>query len=152
MSLLARRRIGFVASLVGGLVSTSAGAADPSWSADERAAAAADDAFHTASLTRKGQAWKAFAAEDAVLEGVRGKDEIGALYDKIYARPGYRLDWHPAYAKVMGDIAVTSGHYEQHVRSAAGEDKRSTGTYVTVWKRQKDGGWRFVWDGGTPDS
>lgn len=147
----ARRRSGAIAILVAGLMAPAAGAADPPWTPDERAAAAADDAFHAASLTRKGQAWKEFADADATVAGARGRDAIGALYDTIYGRPGFRLDWHPTYAKAIGDIVITSGPYERHVRSEAGEDKRSTGTYVTVWQRQKDGGWRFVWDGGTPD-
>ena len=124
-------------------------AADPAWSSDEKAVAAADDAFHSAALARKGQAWKDFASPDAALPGARGKDEIGALYDKLYARPGFRLDWHPTYAKVVGDIAITSGPYERHILNKSGADERSTGTYVTVWQRQKDGGWLFVWDGGT---
>ena len=146
-------RAGFRSTILALLAFTAAGAAfaepDPAWSADEKAAAAADEAFHAASLTRGGQAWKDFADADVALPGARGKDEVGALYGKVYAKPGFRLDWHPTFAKVTGDIAVTSGPYEKHVKSESGADTRSTGTYVTVWQRQKDGGWRFVWDGGT---
>ena len=125
-------------------------AADPSWNADERAAAAADEAFHTASLARKGQAWGAFADERTTMGEAHGKTAITVLYDKVYAQPGFRLDWHPTYAKGVGDIVITSGPYERHILKD-GADQRSTGTYVTVWQRQKDGGWLYVWDGGTPD-
>jgi ketosteroid isomerase-like protein len=52
---------------------------------------------------------------------------------------------------VVGDIAVTSGPFESHVLDDKGKDRKTTGRYVTVWQRQKDGGWRFVWDGGTDD-
>jgi len=103
----------------------------------------------SASLRREGQAGEDFARADADLGGARGKDAIGALYDKLYARPGFLLDWHPTYAKVVGDIAITSGPYERHVLGPGGADERSTGTYLTVWQRQKDGNWLFVWDGGT---
>jgi len=51
----------------------------------------------------------------------------------------------------VGDVGMTSGPYESHVQDAQGIDHRSAGNYVTVWQRQKDGQWRFVWDGGTPD-
>ncbi len=133
------------------LVGGSARAADLSWNADEQAVAAADEAFFQASLVRHGQAWAEFADETATLPAGHGKAEIGAAYDKIYARPGFQLIWHPTYAKVVGDIGVTSGPYEAHRQDAQGQDARSTGKYVTVWQRQPDGQWRFAWDGGTED-
>ena len=120
-------------------------------SADERAAMAADEAFYHASLTAKGQAWQDFADEHATLPAGSGKAAIGAFYDKIYARPGFALNWHPDSAKVMGDIAITTGRYDSHIQDEAGHDKPGHGRYVTVWQRQKEGGWRFVWDGGTED-
>jgi ketosteroid isomerase-like protein len=132
------------------LAAPGALAADPSWNADERAAAAADEAFYQASLTRKGQAWGDFADEDMVMGEAHGKKAIAALYDKVYAQPGFKLDWHPNYAKSVGDIVVTSGRYERHAPKN-GADDHSTGSYVTVWQRQADGSWRYVWDGGTRD-
>jgi ketosteroid isomerase-like protein len=126
-------------------------AADPVWNADEQAVAATDLAFFNASVTRHSQAWVDFADETATTQAGRGKAEIGAAFEKTYARPGFRLSWHPVFAKVVGDVGITSGPYESHVADAKGEDRRSTGNYVTVWQRQPDGQWRFVWDGGTPD-
>ena len=118
---------------------------------DEQAVAAADIAFFQASLATKGTAWKEFADEHASLPVGTGKDAIGIFYAKLYATPGFSLSWHPEFVKVVGDIGVTSGPYESHNLDAQGQDKRGTGNYVTVWQRQKDGGWRFTWDGGTPD-
>jgi len=120
-----------------------------SGTADEKAVAAADEAFYQASLARKGQAWREFADDGATLPAGTGKEAIGARYDAAYARPGFRLSWHPSYAKVVGDLGITSGRYESHVQDASGHDQKTHGTYVTVWRRQQDGGWRFVWDGGT---
>ena len=100
-------------------------------------------------MTRKGQAWADFADENAVLPAGKGKAAIGAYYDKVYARAGYSLSWRPDFAKVVGDVGVSSGHFDSHSLDAAGHDKHGHGTYVTVWARQKDGGWRYVWDGGT---
>ncbi|GGF23516.1 hypothetical protein GCM10011611_32010 [Aliidongia dinghuensis] len=138
--------------LVCGLFHGSAArAADPSWTADEQAVAAADEAFFAAAEARHGQAWAEFADETATVQGGHGKAEIGQKLDKLYARPGFSLTWHPNYAKVVGDIGVTSGPYEMHRQNADGHDQRSTGRYVTVWQRQSDGQWRFVWDGGTED-
>lgn len=126
-------------------------AADPAWTADEQAVAATDTAFYNATLSKHGQGWSDFADETATTQAGHGKAEIGAAFEKLYARPGFRLAWHPVFAKVVGDVGVTSGPYESHVTDAKGDDHRSTGNYVTVWQRQPDGQWRFVWDGGTPD-
>jgi ketosteroid isomerase-like protein len=131
------------------LVPLHAASAKAAGSPDERAVAAADEAFYRASLTAKGQAWKDFADEGATLPAGSGKDAIGAYYDKVYAKPGFSLSWHPNYAKVVGDVGVTSGRYESHIQDASGHDQKHRGNYVTVWQRQKDGAWRFVWDGGT---
>ncbi|HLZ67824.1 MAG TPA: hypothetical protein VKQ29_16485 [Aliidongia sp.] len=129
----------------------AARAADTTWTNDEQAIAAADTAFYNASREQHGQAWADFADDTANTQVGHGKAEIGAAFDKIYARPGFTLTWHPVFAKVVGDIGMTSGPYERHQTDAQGQDQRSTGNYVTVWLRQPDGQWRFVWDGGTPD-
>ena len=133
--------LGLMASLCGGPVLAR--------SADEAAAMAADNAFYAASVRIGGKAWAEFADADVRLPFASGKDAVGTFYRKVYARPGFSLSWHPTTAFVAGDIAVTSGPYEGHRRDTSGRDIRETGTYVTVWQRQKAGGWRYVWDGGT---
>lgn len=126
-------------------------AAGPSWTADEQAVAAADEAFYASSREKHGQAWADFADDGATIQGASGKTAIGATFDKLYARPGFTLTWHPVFAKVVGDIGMTSGPYEMHRQDAQGQDIHKTGNYVTVWQRQPDGQWRFAWDGGTED-
>lgn len=118
---------------------------------DERAVAAADAAFYQATLKEQGAGWGEFADADASLPYAKGKAAIAAYYAKVYAQPGFSLSWHPEYAHVVGDVGVTSGPYEVHVLDKTGHDKKGTGKYVTVWRRQKDGSWRFAWDGGTED-
>jgi ketosteroid isomerase-like protein len=126
-------------------------AADPAWSGDEQAVAATDMAFYEATLAKRAQGWVDFADDNATSAADHGKLAIGAAFEKLYARPGFSLTWHPTFAKVVGDVGMTSGPYEMHLADAKGADHRSTGNYVTVWQRQSDGQWRFVWDGGTPD-
>jgi ketosteroid isomerase-like protein len=138
-------------SIVCVVVAVPASAAHPTWTADEQAVAAADTAFSAASREKHGHAWADFADDSASTQVGHGKAEIGAAYDKIYARPGVSLSWHPTFVKIVGDVGITSGPYELHQADAQGQDRRSTGKYVTVWQRQADGEWRFVWDGGTPD-
>jgi len=146
-----RRWLALLPLACGFLAAAAASAADPSWTADERAVAAADEAFFAASQTRHGQAWADYADDTATLQGAHGKAAIGEKYTQLYAQPGFTLSWHPAFAKVVGDLGVTSGSYEMHRQDAQGQDRRSAGSYMTVWHRQPDGQWLIVWDGGTED-
>ncbi|HEV2673533.1 MAG TPA: DUF4440 domain-containing protein [Aliidongia sp.] len=143
--------IALIPVVCGLLGSALAHAADPAWNADEQAVAAADEAFFAASRDRHGDAWGDFADENATIQGGHGKVEIRAVFEKLYARPGFTLTWHPTFAKVVGEVGMTSGPYEMHRLDAQGQDLRTTGRYVTVWQRQSDGQWRFAWDGGTED-
>ena len=60
------------------------------------------------------------------------------------ASPG-TLDWRPEYAdlSLAGDLGYTTGPYE--FRGAQGSRH---GHYVTLWKRQTDGTWKFAVDYG----
>lgn len=53
------------------------------------------------------------------------------------------LVWWPNWAGIAksGDLGFTSGGVEV--------GGRRTGHYFTVWQRQPDGGWKWVYDGGT---
>ena len=59
----------------------------------------------------------------------------------------YTLTWEPHYADVAqsGDLGYTYGVYELHLKS---KDTTIYGTYVSIWKKQKDGKWKFVLDTG----
>lgn len=115
---------------------------------------AAEKAFNDMATT-KGikEAFAFFAAEDAVIK--RGKDSL------IYGRAGiahfYGTDfyksasvtWAPDFtdASKSGDIGYTFGKYEWLVKDGNGNiiDK-ATGIFHTVWKKQADGSWKYVWD------
>jgi len=43
-------------------------------------------------------------------------------------------------------MAYTYGKYTMTIIDSAGESKVSNGIFHTVWKKQKDGSWKFVWD------
>ncbi|HVZ55308.1 MAG TPA: DUF4440 domain-containing protein [Chitinophagaceae bacterium] len=60
---------------------------------------------------------------------------------------GFTLTWVPTMAEMAasGDLGYTYGIY-----TFAGRDTTYQGTYVSIWKRQQDGSWRFVLDSGNP--
>ncbi|MBI1185804.1 MAG: hypothetical protein GC206_00430 [Alphaproteobacteria bacterium] len=56
------------------------------------------------------------------------------------------LDWRPAYAgmALSGDFGFTTGPF-----LFRGQD-RIAGHYFTVWRKQTDGTWKWIFDAGTP--
>ncbi|MBR8534783.1 DUF4440 domain-containing protein [Carboxylicivirga sediminis] len=91
-----------------------------------------------------------FAAEDAVImrnkQLIKGKVAIQTYFEEnANSYRDIELKWHPDKIDVAasGDLAYTYGNY-QLINHANGET--SEGIFHTVWKRQSDGQWRFVWD------
>jgi len=62
--------------------------------------------------------------------------------------PGAVLTWKPLEAKVSraGDLGHTYGTYELRFSGADGKLQIRYGKYVSIWKRQIDGTWKFVVD------
>jgi len=95
------------------------------------------------------QAFITYAAEDAVLmrnnELVLGKKNISLHYEK---RTSKNLIWVPDFVDVAlsGDLGYTYGHYTFSYTDPDGNAVESKGVFHTVWKRQPDGKWLFVWD------
>ena len=60
----------------------------------------------------------------------------------------FTLIWKPSAATVSksSDLAFTYGTYQMMLHH--NKDSVFTGTYVTIWKKQKDGSWKFVLDSG----
>ena len=93
----------------------------------------------------------AYAADDAVLNRnnnlIKGKPAIEKYFDSLTLEDVV-LDWYPDFVRVSasGDLAYTYGRYTFEARDAAGKAIKDEGIFHTVWKRQPDGQWRFVWD------
>jgi len=120
----------------GGLLAFPANAADPAPVIAAERAFAADGAKHgvQASFLR----WSAPEAVVFAPEPVNAQ----ALYRARADTPGEALTWRPTYAGLAqsGDLGFTTGPYAVNGRPA--------GHYFTVWQRQADGGWRWIYDGG----
>lgn len=97
------------------------------------------------------QAFSSFAADDGVIKRgksvIKGKNSIRQWYEKD-VRPNESLTWKPTFVDVSenGDMAYTYGDYIFTSMDSLGIKKESKGIFHTVWKRQKDGTWRFVYD------
>ena len=57
----------------------------------------------------------------------------------------YTITWEPSSARVSsaGDLGYSYGIYKLQL-----QDTMLQGTYVSIWKKQQDGKWKFVLDSG----
>jgi ketosteroid isomerase-like protein len=99
------------------------------------------------------KAFMTFAAEDAVLmrndKLVIGKKNLVKQFENQASKPkDESLDWKPDFVDVSasGDLAYTYGHFTYSYTDSTGTKIESSGVFHTVWKRQADGSWKFVWD------
>ncbi len=91
-----------------------------------------------------------FAADSAVVQRkgqlVKGKESIKKQYESFPR--DVKLLWKPDFADVStsGDLGYTYGKYTYTTTDSLGHTTQNEGIFHTVWKRQPDGQWRFVWD------
>lgn len=113
---------------------------------------AADSAFSRQSVAEgMGIAFTAWASEDAILSGAGlfGRERIAREFapltlDKVLLR------WEPRLggATASGDLAYTVGFGTSVAPGPDGKTATSHVKYLTVWRRQPDGGWRWAADQG----
>lgn len=62
----------------------------------------------------------------------------------------YQLTWTTTDAQMgpSGDMGYTWGHFEGHSKDAAGNPIVTSGRYITVWRKEKDGSWKVALDAG----
>jgi len=99
------------------------------------------------------EAFIAFAAEDAVLMRNNsltiGKEALMESFEKNKSNfDNIILSWKPDFVDVSisGDLGYTYGSYTLTISDSTGNSKTDEGIFHTVWKRQADGKWLFVWD------
>ena len=92
-----------------------------------------------------------YAAEDAVLSRgnhlIRGRSAIDSFYAK-YDQQKISLQWEPEsiHCSPDGRMAYTYGPYYFSKTDTVSGTVYDTGFFHTVWSKQDDGQWRFVWD------
>lgn len=94
-----------------------------------------------------------YAADEAVvMRGdnlFMGKQQLEELFADAASSPrDEKLSWSPDFVDVSasGDLGYTYGNYTYSFTDSTGVKVERTGVFHTVWKRQEDGSWRFVWD------
>ena len=114
---------------------------------------ATDKAFSQMSIDKGLNAAFIYYADDSVVkvrEGnfpLIGKDTMTKIY---LSRPdsGMILKWKPVRADISqsDDLGYTFGEWELYLKA---RDTTMYGNYISIWKKQPDGTWKYVLDAGS---
>ncbi|MDE2182264.1 MAG: DUF4440 domain-containing protein [Alphaproteobacteria bacterium] len=138
--------------------------AGPGWADARDDLLAADRAFSDLSVAKGAHAaFLAYMADDACLyEGrhppILGKAAAADYYARAEAAdpayPSSQLRWTPLEARVSPDgvLGWTRGTWVWRANKADASSKTVTGYYVTEWRRQGDGHYKFELDIGGTDT
>ncbi|MDD5362080.1 MAG: DUF4440 domain-containing protein [Ignavibacteria bacterium] len=97
------------------------------------------------------EAFSFFASDSAVIRGrgelISGKPGIWKHYNELKQKD-ISLKWSPDFVDVSSscDLGYTYGKYTFSYTDSLGGRNTDSGYFHTVWKKQKDGKWKFVWD------
>jgi ketosteroid isomerase-like protein len=103
-------------------------------------------AFAKTMADRDHTAFASFLADETVFFGrsvLRGKAAVAEGWKRFYDAPQAPFSWRPEAVEVLesGGLGYSSGP----VFDPAGE---RIGSFNSVWRREKDGRWRIVFDKG----
>jgi ketosteroid isomerase-like protein len=93
-----------------------------------------------------------FADDSAVIKRendtlIIGKENIKNYYSKDFYKTA-TVKWAPDFIDVSddGSLAYTYGKYIWVSNDENGNQSEFKGIFQNVWKKQKDNGWKYVWD------
>ena len=139
------------------LAAAGASAAVPDKAKLKAELAAMEDAFSTMA-SEKGilHAFEHFAAPEVAFidtdpRKYRGVEAVRQRMGNT--PPGRKLTWSAMFTDVSDDgtLGYNYGRYEARGTDADGKETVRTGFFLTIWKRQPDGSWKYVMDTGAPD-
>jgi ketosteroid isomerase-like protein len=101
-------------------------------------------------------AFEHFAAPDVAFVDTDPRQWRGpaAVRERMGAdQPGVTLTWSALFTDVSDDgtLGYNWGRYESRRPGPDGKEVVRGGFFLTIWKRQPDGKWRYVMDAGAPD-
>lgn len=117
-----------------------------------------DIAFSKATGERRLDGFSEFIAEDVAAirpdhPVIRGKKAFVESWAHNVEDPARTLAWQPLLVETSksGDLGYSIGSYVAKKTDANGTHVVGTGKYMTVWRKQKDGSWKVVFDSGVQD-
>jgi ketosteroid isomerase-like protein len=93
-----------------------------------------------------------FADDSAVINRsndtlIIGKEKIKAYY-LARENKNAKVNWTPDFIEVSdcGTLGYTYGKYVWKIPGDSGKIEEFKGFFHTVWKKQQDNSWKYVWD------
>ncbi len=79
---------------------------------------------------------------------ILGQRALADYYATSKSDSNSKLNWTPEFVEVSksGDLGYTYGYYTFVVTDSSGIQSETKGVFHTVWKKQDNGTWKFVWD------
>jgi ketosteroid isomerase-like protein len=121
----------------------------------------AELAFAATVVEKRPDAFAEMVADDAVFLGARGevargRAEVVAAWQGLFAAGAPEFRWHPEIVELSGDgtLGLSRGPWTVRGRDPQGNAFERGGTFTSIWRRQADGSWRVIFDagcGGCPD-
>jgi ketosteroid isomerase-like protein len=127
--------------LLGGAASPAPAAADLAEQVRQT-----ERAFAKSMADRDHAAFASFLADDTIFLGRRalhGRAEVAAAWKGFFEGPHAPFSWEPARVEVnaSGTLGISTGPVRD-------ENGQQTGTFSSIWRREKDGTWRIIFDNG----
>ena len=141
------KRLFLSTAVMMGIIAVPVFAADPADVLKE-----ADRAF--AKLAHEkgaGPAFQAFAAPSVTLFNSAGPPVTPDQLARSFP-PNAAFEWEPDQAVISAsaDLGYTMGHATITSPGKDGKMETEHERYITIWKKQPDGSWKFILDGGIP--
>ena len=78
---------------------------------------------------------------------IHGKEAIKIFYSAPFYQKA-TVKWSPDFVESSqdGTIGYTYGKYTWQSKDSSGKVNEFKGIFHTVWKKQDDGSWKYVWD------
>ena len=113
--------------------------------------------FSLAAEARDAARFAAFIDPDARFVSnhvMRGPVDIVEAWGPFFADGGPAIKWRPQFVEVLADgsLALTRGPYRMRVADEDGSTSESWGTFNSTWRKQPNGGWKVVFDAGSPSA
>jgi ketosteroid isomerase-like protein len=116
----------------------------------------ADRAFARATAEKGVEGFASFLAKDVwfLSDGspfTKGKQAAVMSWAPLLNNPESSITWEPVKADASGELGYTVGQYEIRGKTSEGKAFVERGKYITIWKKQPNGEWKVVIDGGNTD-
>jgi ketosteroid isomerase-like protein len=113
----------------------------------------AEKDFETMAIEKNiAEAFWYYADSNAVIKRqndtlIHGREGIKNYYSADYYKTA-SVKWSPDFVEssLDGTMAYTYGKYTWQFKDSSGKVSEFKGVFHTVWKKQNDGSWKYVWD------